>query len=769
MRKSAGLAALLVSSMASAGGSEVVLLQQRTHFAAPVHVVQGPPSQGVHNGRVSIVQASPRQVLEGVLPRATQFQLVERAHERFDHGSVTHFGVMHEGVPVLGAGAVLRVDDNGKPTVAVDALPTSLPDVHPALSAAQAETIARTKALANMSPPVRALGMPKTQGELVIRVQHGEGTLVWRFLPSYPLATAFQPSILIDAQTGEVLAVENRVRFLNQVRSYKNNPVTNPTTELLPLPFSLEGNKLQTPFLKGGNCIDRKRVIETDFGFGPTPIHVCDIEQTAVANQEGDFDYEPKDGTNEAAEDPFAEATMFYHAARAQAFFRTLQGDAEAQVVNAKPLQTIANLRSPPGLFRGDLNRAKDPDAPLDPFTNAFFSPGGGIESLLGITGGAIVFGQGERRDFAYDGDVIYHEFTHAVVDKTLNLGGYTFDSQGASAAPGAMNEGLADYFSSALTGDPNVGEYAAAEISQNEGVIRTLANQDVCPKTLVGEVHADSTFFSAALWEARASLPEASRATFDASLYKAMRTAPESQMATYEEIAALFVAVMQTDFPDGAAALSKALAARNILPACKRVLSAQDGPVKAPSYGGSLNAWAAFSRQDLGGVSLAPGLLQFTRTFPEGTAQFRVRVSLEASGQNFGGNGKFDPVILVHYGSPITWKASGSRLTNDADEQRSVTAGDIDEAFDIPEGATEVYVQIANKGQAAGNYQEMELYVASTKSPAVDAGAPPTGATGPLITSVGGCNQTSSERNAGSAATLGLGLAALALLKRRK
>ena len=45
-------------------------------------------------------------------------------------------------------------------------------------------------------------------------------------------------------------------------------------------------------------------------------------------------------------------------------------------------------------------------------------------------------FGQGPRHDYAYDGDVVYHEFTHAVVDATIQL-------PSAINAPGAMNEGL--------------------------------------------------------------------------------------------------------------------------------------------------------------------------------------------------------------------------------------------------------------------------------------------------------------------------------------
>ena len=71
-----------------------------------------------------------------------------------------------------------------------------------------------------------------------------------------------------------------------------------------------------------------------------------------------------------------------------------------------------------------------------------------------------------EGRDYSYDGDVIYHEFTHGVVDDTIKLQSFHVDRYGVIDAPGAMNEGLADYFSSALAGDPDVGEYASGDIS---------------------------------------------------------------------------------------------------------------------------------------------------------------------------------------------------------------------------------------------------------------------------------------------------------------
>ena len=41
------------------------------------------------------------------------------------------------------------------------------------------------------------------------------------------------------------------------------------------------------------------------------------------------------------------------------------------------------------------------------------------FQTLYGFNAGAMWFGQGPTHDYSYDGDVVYHEFTHAVVIDT--------------------------------------------------------------------------------------------------------------------------------------------------------------------------------------------------------------------------------------------------------------------------------------------------------------------------------------------------------------
>lgn len=109
--------------------------------------------------------------------------------------------------------------------------------------------------------------------------------------------------------------------------------------------------------------------------------------------------------------------------------------------------------------------------------TNIFFyGPGGGIEST------------------ALGADVIYHEYTHNVVDKIYDWLPYTGET-------GAMNEGWADYFACTITNSSLIGD----------GIwpspIRNLNNTLRYPDDWYGEVHYDSRMISGAMWDLRSYL----------------------------------------------------------------------------------------------------------------------------------------------------------------------------------------------------------------------------------------------------------------------
>lgn len=709
---------------------------------------------------------------------ATRASLETTTTDRFGDGdAIVHFEQTHRGLPVIGRGASVRLASNGDEVLTAIDLEEDLPSTVATLPSSAAASIA-----ARFSP----VAVTKDDAHLVVWPLTGGGTrLAYVVLPTIPVGIARAPRIVVDAQSGKVLEARDLVRFA-KANMYEFNPTKTPTLASFDLALT-PGATLTNEFLTSYNCIDRKTVRPVNFQGFKANVHVCDIDQLATADANGDFvAFEPSDtpGADTSRSDVFSEVSMYYHAAKAYAFFRTLQGDPNAQVVADKPLRVVANLQIPAGIASGNLLAAADPNTPLETFSNAFFSPAGGglgaiFEQLYGLKGGGLWFGQGPQRDYAYDGDVVYHELGHAVVDHSLKLAAWHVDARGAIDAPGAMNEGLADYFSSAITGDPDVGEYASKESSQNSGVIRSLANQDACPAAIIGEVHFDSTLFSGAMWTARTAVPEADRGKFDAAIYKAMRTNPGRGDLGFDDVAKLFLATLTTDLPAGATALEAAMTARGVLPSCERIVEPKNGSVKAidPAVGG----FVAPGLQSIPLGELAPGIIQVHEKVGAADTTLVVSITTRAAsggGNPLGGGGTpFTPVALVKFGKPLTWTVSRGDASHDADKTLAMTEGTRPSAtFEIPAGTTDVYVQIANKGDSDGAYNNVALALAPA---AVDPPAtePPPGEGGPLTKkeSTTGCacstlgapaTPTSSIPLAGLLAALGL---AAGVVRRRR
>ena len=182
----------------------------------------------------------------------------------------------------------------------------------------------------------------------------------------------------------------------------------------------------------------------------------------------------------EAFSEGFAEVQLYHHVNEATEWFHSL-----GHPNQGKPIDTMCNV-SMPGqtlmscgtegmtaanatdhdtgveVIRGCLEDIEaNGDNGFGGFDNAFFMGGGSFTDILGYDDGGLFMGQGSNGDFAYDGDVLYHELGHAIVAQVGALqSGNLLDSTGVNSSPGALNEGYADYFSSAITGDPVVGGY---------------------------------------------------------------------------------------------------------------------------------------------------------------------------------------------------------------------------------------------------------------------------------------------------------------------
>ena len=550
------------------------------------------------------------------------------------------------------------------------------------------------------------------------------------------------------------------------------------------LPVSAPGTTLQNELVQSLNCIDKGTVKNINFMGFSLQAHTCDLLQTAVADANGDFLIPP--GADTAPEDAFSEVSMFYHVNRAYGMFRSWD---PALNVNNGPIPTVSNLRLPQGFDTFDLNKIKDPNLALVPFQNAFFSPANPIFStVFGLNGGAMWFGQGPKKDYSYDGDVVYHELTHAVVDATLHLVGTPhLDAYGVSYSPGGMNEALADYFSSALTGDPDVGEYASQDFDPSLPAIRSLANPDACPTAIGGEVHQDATLFSGGLWDVRSVLSAEEATKLDIAVFSAMNGAPSGDLA-YEELAELIVGEVESALgSEVATALTDAWTTRGVLPQCTRILewlgTEMDGPEELYSL------WWAPGMNTTGVKNLGwtPGVVQFHAALPANAATVTIQVSksslISGSGTGFGQPGTpFAPKLLVRFGdTPIQFTYGPFAGTEDLQVLEPERSGSkyfvtVPVPSPAPSG---VYAMVASAGEEDGGYNHFLVTTelgtepppdtsAGTTSSTATSGAGGSGATSTTEVDGCGCAVPGGEtRDARALAGLALALAFAA--RRRK
>jgi len=434
-------------------------------------------------------------------------------------GHVVRYRQQHHGLPVWGSELVLRISTDGQvERLFRDVVPT--------------DALAKIDPVPKISPQdaqqaVRALG-PGQIGEPVLMIDNQNRRLAY-LVSRMELSALEHGDYLVDAQSGQVIRRIERLNFLNQFGVYRYNPGTTSNIDQFGIPSGDAGpfaptgtgaRGMTSTLIKGLNCVD-------DFttrlpGGGTTKLHLCTPGQS-LSNTSGDYNqFLPLIGANDghcptlndANKNSFGEAHMYWHTANIYTRFRTLFGalgiaDFKLRIstgATPKPFPLLTNLCMP------DLTnaaKATNPNIALSPFENAFYSPGdsGGGYSyfILGVPGDMIAFGMGAKANYSMDADVIYHEFTHAVISTRNRLvGSVGIDNYGLNDDPGAMNEGFADFFSSATTGNSPVGEYAKQNFGLATVGLRDVDNNLHCSNDRVGEVHEDANPWSGALWRAR-------------------------------------------------------------------------------------------------------------------------------------------------------------------------------------------------------------------------------------------------------------------------
>ena len=607
-------------------------------------------------------------------------------------GTVLRYRQKIGGVPVLGGEVALRFDADGVLRLVNSGLTPfdRIDDSVPAIGSAAA--LAQVLELPNV---VAALDPDAVWVGLVYFPAGDEARLAWQ------VETGAVPALLanwvtwVDAHTGEVLAKRNRIDFDRLANVFLENPVTTPAitqVTLTDLPAATDPYYLTSELILARNCIDQHALSPITFGGTTFNVHTCSEVQVAAGDASGDFLY--TDNTDTAPEDFFAEPAMFYHATRVYDFFQSL-GFVRLREV---PLACSVNFRIPVDMGSIDLANMTNPNGTLYPFDNAFFLPAGGMAGIFPRDTDSIVFGQGTHGDFSYDGDIVYHEFTHAVIDSSIALQAATFDDQGLDIGPGALNEGYADTFAMFMTGDPGMGDYGGRDLTPS-GLIRNLENDNRCPEDMIGEVHEDSLPWASAAWEIYAVNGDPVVQPY----YDAMM----SLVSVSDFAAAVSSTLAELNAALGASVEAAARAEferRNIVN-CLRVI--ESGAAAFPQLAG----------EGTGSVTLrpyVPGYAMFHISVPAGQTQ--IWAVFGATGGGFMG-GTIVPHVLFRNGPDrLSFRLSGTTVIGNEDWAVDATEVHADTyeavyceaAGTIPAG--DYWVMIANSGAGAMQLTEIEL-----------------------------------------------------------
>ena len=249
----------------------------------------------------------------------------------------------------------------------------------------------------------------------------------------------------VDAVSGEVIDSYNAMRFVKGKGSiYNANPKRDDNEVVTAELFDLKGDRtLSGTYFK----------VENDQG--PEAIAPSDAQE---------FIYAP-DNTH------FDESMVYYHLSRVGEFFRNLGYDSH---VNPMPAHV----------------HVADPDTGNPNYDNAYYSS----------SQNAMYLGHGEVfNDFAKEEAVIYHEYTHSVIDAAQPVM--------ATNEAGALHEGYADYFACSITNDPEIGEFVVAKTG--ERYLRNLRNQKTYQDFTGTDVHADGEIWGVTCWKIREALGE--------------------------------------------------------------------------------------------------------------------------------------------------------------------------------------------------------------------------------------------------------------------
>jgi MYXO-CTERM domain-containing protein len=271
--------------------------------------------------------------------------------------------------------------------------------------------------------------------------------------------------------------------------------------------------------------------------------------------------------------------------------------------------------------------------------------------------------------DFAYDGDIVFHEFTHAIIYSFVpTLGSLWHDKWGAHAQPGALNEGWSDYFSMSFTGDPVTAEYGGQGIIEGELGLRNASAGKNCPDDITGEVHDDSIPWSSALWAIREAVVAAEGAgavnDLDNALLLALAQAEDNE--SFEDAAARVLEEVETAFDASLRASAETALENAGVTGCERVHALSEVDADGELVVNPRAVMFMNGPDEIGTSNMAPSTMQYRVDVPANTTAIGLRWR-----QQNGGIGQFTQtgdaaavprLLLQEIAGPIEWRYEGAQ-----------------------------------------------------------------------------------------------------------
>lgn len=423
-----------------------------------------------------------------------------------------------------------------------------------------------------------------------------------------------------DVRDGSELLRREHVRNAHAY-VFPGSPTQTPTPIEVELP-GVSGTHLVSDSYQAYGCVSEMpdSGVPQWRGFGQ-----CYPTRLATADSEGNF-FVPLpelDFTDHRTlDDAYAEVSVYWHAQRFHSEMLA-RGWELFPCDQATLLVNFSRLSSDGGYV---------------PFDNAVFT------GECGSYGPTLIFGQGTIVDYAYDGDVIYHELGHGSVAAATpdGLWRWSCHTRGCSRDASAIAETIADYHTIMLTDEPTIAEYVAME----RGGYRNADNDKSCPADITGEPHLDSEIFTGALWTMRNELGE----RVDTLVLELLPSLPPDlsfetyalRLSEFAEMSGLFAS-------DELARIDEALDDRGLFD-CDRVVTLDRFP---------RTQWIEPRDLDEDGRS---GPAQLSIEFPAGVTEIRLHYSVAQVSDAWERErpGSLIRALVRNDGAPITFSGTG-------------------------------------------------------------------------------------------------------------